>query len=63
MNTSIANASLVREVRAVDDSALLFPAALTFMDVDFVRMRELSITPFPLKYLREWVRMNFPQYA
>lgn len=63
MNTSIANASLVREVRTKGNSKLLFPEALCLMDVDFVRMRELSITPFPLKYLREWVRMNYPAFA
>lgn len=63
MNTSIANASLVREVHAVGGSKLLFPEALCLMDVDFVRMRALSMTPFPLKYLREWVRMNYPAFA
>ena len=61
MNRTVANASLLREVRTVEGSRLLFPDALKLMDADFVRMRELSITMFPLKYLREWVRASFPE--
>lgn len=26
------------------------------MNVDFVKNRELTVLPFPLKYLREWVK-------
>lgn len=55
MDRTVAKASLIRRVEAVGDSSLLLEGLLPLLDVDFVRMRQLSIVPFPLKYLREWM--------
>ena len=47
-------ASIVREVHATTDSDLLLNQLLPLLDVDFIRPGEMTVTPFPLKYLREW---------
>lgn len=56
MNSSLPSATILREVVAAPGSKLLFPEALKFLDVDYVRMRMLAVTPWPLKYLNEWLR-------
>ena len=51
----IARASIIRVIEPVDNSKLLFKNLLPLMNVDFVKNGDLTVTPFPLKYLREWV--------
>ena len=52
----IARASIIREIKPVDDSKLLFEKLLPLMNIDFVKNGDLTVIPFPLKYLREWVK-------
>ena len=58
MQTTVPKAAILREVRAAKGSKLLFEELLPTMDVDFVRLRELTVLPFPFKHLREWVAMQ-----
>lgn len=51
-------AAVLREVRTVADSRLLFPDALRLLDTDFVRLRGATVVPFPIKYLREWLLLQ-----
>lgn len=54
IKTSIAKASVVRKIVNVDDSPLFFSKLLPLMNVDFVKYGDLTVIPFPFKYLREW---------
>lgn len=56
MRPSLPHATVLREVRAAPGSRLVFPEALAFVDADFVRLRMTAVSPFPIKYLREWLR-------
>ena len=58
MQTTVPKAAILREVRAAKGSKLFFEELLPTMDVDFVRLRELTVIPFPFKHLREWVAMQ-----
>lgn len=56
MQPKLQHATVLREVRAAPGSQLVFPDALDFLDADYVRLRLLAVSPYPIKYLREWVR-------
>ncbi len=51
----ISRASIIREIETINDSDFIFDKLLPLMNVDFVKNGELTVLPFPLKYLREWV--------
>ena len=55
----ISRASVIREIEIINDSDFLFDKLLPLMNVDFVKNGELTVLPFPLKYLREWIKSNF----
>lgn len=48
-------ASVIRKIIPFQDSQLIFDDLLPLMDVDFVKNGDLTVVPFPFKYLREWV--------
>ena len=47
-------ASIVREIQNTKDSKLIFEDLLPLMNVGFIKNQNLTVLPFPLKYLREW---------
>ncbi len=48
----------VRRVVPFKESKLFFREVLDTMNVTFVRNGQLTVMPFPFKYLREWIEMN-----
>ena len=56
LNQSLRNACVVREVRT-DDGDLEFEELLPLMAVDFVRIAQYTVLPFPFKYLKEYAKM------
>lgn len=48
----------VRKVIPFQESKLFFRDVLDTMNVTFVRNGQLTVMPFPFKYLREWIEMN-----
>lgn len=55
MKYTIERTSVVREIQAVEGSKLIFKELLPLMGVEFVRYGMLTVVPFPLKYLREYI--------
>ena len=55
---SIPKAVNIREIQPYNGSQMLFDKLLPLMSVEFVRNKQLTVLPFPFKYLREWVEMN-----
>lgn len=58
MNTSIARASHVRKIIPYNESPLFFQSYLETMNVTFVRNGQLTVIPFPFKYLREYAKIH-----
>lgn len=58
MQAKISDACLIRKVQSYEDSPLFFDELLPLMDVVFVRNGQLTVIPFPHKYLREWIKMK-----
>ena len=56
LNQSLRNACIVREVRT-DEGDVEFGELLPLMAVDFVRIAQYTVLPFPFKYLREYAKM------
>ncbi|MCG8803162.1 hypothetical protein [Tenacibaculum finnmarkense] len=54
----ISRASVIREIKIINDSDFIFNKLLPLMNVDFVKNGQLTALPFPLKYLREWIKTN-----
>lgn len=54
------NIRIVRTVYSFNNSSkqLVFDQLLETMNVDFVKHGQLTVFPFPLKYLREYIRLN-----
>ncbi len=53
----IIRASVIREIEPQKDSELIFDKLLPLMNVDFVKNGNLTVMPFPLKYLRECINV------
>lgn len=58
IKTSIPKASVVRKIINIDDGSIFFDQLLPLMNVDFVRYGDLTVIPFPFKYLREWINLQ-----
>ena len=58
MNTTISKAAHVRKIVPYKDSALFFQNYLETMNVTFIRNGQLTVMPFPFKYLREVAKMS-----
>lgn len=55
MRTSVAHAANIRMIEPYKKAALRFEELLPLMNVAFVRNGQLTVMPFPFKYLREYV--------
>lgn len=56
MNYKIHNAVLIRKIEAYRSSKVRFSELLPLMSVSFVRNGQLTVIPFPFKYLREYIK-------
>ncbi len=56
MRWLINRAANIRRIEPFEDSDLMLKKLLPLMNVTFVRNGQLTITPFPFKYLREYVK-------
>ena len=54
----IERSARVRKIISPNESRLFFRDVLDTMNVIFVRHGQLTVMPFPFKYLREWVKLN-----
>lgn len=52
----ISRASKIRKISPYNNSKFIFDELLALMNVDFVKNGDLTVIPFPLKYLREWYK-------
>lgn len=58
MNTTIERSAKIRKIIPYKNSKLFFRNVLDTMNVTFVRNGQLTIMPFPFKYIREWIELN-----
>ena len=58
MTTTIARAAHIRRVIPYGTDPIFFEELLQTMNVTFVRNGQLTILPFPFKYLREYIKLN-----
>ncbi len=58
MQARISDACLIRKIEANEDSNLFFNEMLPLMNITFVRNGQLTVVPFPFKFLREWISMH-----
>ncbi|MDO4290332.1 MAG: hypothetical protein Q4C41_03765 [Eggerthellaceae bacterium] len=58
MQTKVPTAAVIRRTETLRGSGPVLPRILPLMDVDFVKTKALTVVPFPLKHLREWLAMN-----
>jgi len=56
MDSKLDHAMNVRKVYAGDNSKVFFHDLLPLMSVSFVRNGQLTVIPFPFKYLREYIK-------
>lgn len=56
MRTNVAHAANIRMIEPYKKAALRFEELLPLMNVTFVRNGQLTVMPFPFKYLREYIR-------
>lgn len=57
MNTKIENATHIRKITPSENSSLFFSKIIETMNVSFVRNGQLTVLPFPFKYLREFAKI------
>lgn len=57
MKNEIAFSANIREVKTYRNSSLFFESLLQLMAVTFVRNGQLTVMPFPFKYLREYIEL------
>ncbi|MFI3284629.1 MAG: hypothetical protein R3Y57_06055 [Erysipelotrichaceae bacterium] len=55
MQSTILTACIIREIIPYADSQPIFNQLLPLMNVDFIRNGQLTVIPFPFKYLSERV--------
>ena len=58
MKYAVHNAANIRTIEPYGDAPEFFEKLLPLMNVSFVKNEQLTVIPFPFKYLREWVKMN-----
>jgi len=54
--SSFARSNIIRKIKAIEGK-LLLDEVLVMMDEYFVKNRELTVLPYPLKYLKEYTKM------
>ncbi len=52
------NATLIRKAEPVSGSAPIFNDLLPLMNVMFVKNGQLTVIPFPFKYIREYMNLE-----
>lgn len=57
MRPYINRAANIRKIEVYENSPLLFEQLLPLMNVTFVHNGQLTVVPFPFKYLREYIRL------
>ena len=57
MNTTIAKAAHIRKIIPYKGTVLFFKNYLETMNVTFIRNGQLTVIPFPFKYLREYSKI------
>ena len=58
MKYAIHNAANIRMIAPYDGAPEFFEKLLPLMNVSFVKNEQLTVIPFPFKYLREWIKMH-----
>lgn len=58
ISSTLERAVNVRIVEAWEGSELFFDKILELMNVYFVKHKQLTVVPYPFKYLREWCYLN-----
>lgn len=56
MRRLINSAANIRMIEPFEDSMLMFEKLLPLMNVTFVHNGQLTVKPFPFKYLREYIK-------
>jgi len=59
MRYNVCHAANIRKIEGYGESELFFEKLLPLMSVTFVRNGQLTILPFPFKYLQEYLRASF----
>lgn len=59
MRPTVHHAANIREIRALGGSELLFEAIAPLLNVTFVRNGQLTVIPFPFKYLKEYIIQSY----
>lgn len=57
MRPAVQRAANIRKIEGLDKATNLFEQLLPLMDVTFVRNGQLTVVPFPFKYLREYIKI------
>lgn len=57
LNSTIQSAANIRRIIPYKNSELFFDQLLPLMSVTFVRNGQLTVVPFPFKYLREYIKI------
>ena len=52
------NSALIRRIKPAEGSSIFFGELLDLMNVTFVKNGQLTVTPFPYKYIREYIINN-----
>lgn len=58
MKYAIHNAANIRRIEPYNGAPEFFEKLLPLMNVSFVKNEQLTVIPFPFKYLREWAKMK-----
>ena len=58
MRTNVENAVNVRKISPYENSVIFFDKLLPLMNVTFVHNGQLTVVPFPFKYLREFLKIT-----
>ena len=58
MQTTVGHAANIRELCTESSGKVDIERVLPLVDVDFVRNGQLTVVPFPFKYLREYIRSH-----
>jgi len=57
MKTNIQRASVIRRIEGYNGTSVEFEQLLPLMNVSFVHNGQLTVVPFPFKYLREYLKV------
>ena len=58
MQNVVERASHIRKIIPYESKVLFFRDLLNLMNVTFIRNGQLTVLPFPVKYLREYIQIQ-----